>query len=152
MSSANALNLDWSKILLFGEELSLNQTERVADDNFTFDENGRQFSERYKTLGKGEIAHYEQFPPFPTVFSKTCNADTQKQGPLQERVKQCTKHHNFRLFKIETTCKQINNAAKIIRFVSERMTNFVGKGENTGYQHFLLFLQCFPSFSNQISI
>ena len=30
--------------------------------------------------------------------------------------------------------------------------NIVGKGENAGNQHFLLFPQCFLSFPNQISI
>ena len=30
--------------------------------------------------------------------------------------------------------------------------NFVGKGENAGNQHFLLFLQCFLPFSEQISV
>ena len=32
---------------------------------------GREVSKRVEnTVGKGEIAHYEQFPLFPTVFSK----------------------------------------------------------------------------------
>ena len=26
----------------------------------------------------------------------------------------------------------------------DRIENIVGKGENASYQHFLLFLQCFP--------
>ena len=30
--------------------------------------------------------------------------------------------------------------------------NIVGKGENTGNQYFLLFLQCFQLFPTQISI
>ena len=30
--------------------------------------------------------------------------------------------------------------AKIVGFVFERVENIMGKGENTGYQHFLLFL------------
>ena len=30
------------------------------------------------------------------------------------------------------------------KFVLERVENIVGKGENAGYQHFLLFPQCFP--------
>ena len=29
----------------------------------------------------------------------------------------------------------------------ERVANIVGKGENAGYQHFLLFLQCFQKAS-----
>ena len=28
-------------------------------------------------------------------------------------------------------------------FVLDRVENIVGKGENAGYQHFLLFPQCF---------
>ena len=44
--------------------------ERLADDNFKFDENGRKLSKPVEnTVGKGEIACYEQFP-VPTVFSK----------------------------------------------------------------------------------
>ena len=31
------------------------------------------------------------------------------------------------------------NAAQIIEFMLERVENMVGKGENAGYQHFLLF-------------
>ena len=40
-----------------------------------------------KTLGKGEIALYEQVLLFPQCFKKTCNADTYKQGLVWERVK-----------------------------------------------------------------
>ena len=32
------------------------------------------------TVGKGEIAHYEQFHLFPQCFQKSCTADTLKQG------------------------------------------------------------------------
>ena len=53
------------------------QTERLADDNFIFDESGRQFSKWVEnTLEKGEIARYEQFLLFPQCFQKTCTADT----------------------------------------------------------------------------
>ena len=31
-----------------------------------------------------------------------------------------------------------------LNFVSGRVENIMGKGENAGYQHFLLFPQCFP--------
>ena len=57
--------LDWFKLKEF------------ADDNFDFDENGGTFSESIEnTMGKGEIAHYEQFLLFPQCFQKTCTADT----------------------------------------------------------------------------
>ena len=36
---------------------------------------------------------------------------------------------------------------QILKFVWGRVENIVGKGENAGYQHFLLFPQCFLKFS-----
>ena len=48
-----------------------------ADDNFKFDENGRNFSKREENaVGKGEIARYEQFLVFQLCFQNTCTADT----------------------------------------------------------------------------
>ena len=42
-----------------------------ADNEFKFDENGRKFFKQVEnTAGKGEIARYEQFLLFPTVFSQ----------------------------------------------------------------------------------
>ena len=40
------------------------------------------------------------------------------------------------------------NLTQKLKFVLEKVENIVGKGENAGYQHFLLFPQCFqnPSF------
>ena len=78
MSSAICLDLDESKILSSGNGLTqyqttnsrLFQTEEFADDNFKFDKNGRKLSKQVEnTVGKGEIACYEQFLLFP-VFSK----------------------------------------------------------------------------------
>ena len=57
--------------------LDSSKLKEFADDNFKFDENGRQFSERLEnTVGKGEIARYEQFLLFPRCFQKTRTADT----------------------------------------------------------------------------
>ena len=53
--------LDWSKLKQF------------AEDNSKFDENSRKFSKRVEnTVGKGEIARYEQFLLFPQCFQKAC--------------------------------------------------------------------------------
>ena len=44
----------------------------LADDNFKLDENGRKSSKRLEnTVGKGEIARYEQFLLFKQCFRKT---------------------------------------------------------------------------------
>ena len=51
--------------------------QEFADDNFKFDENGTKFSKWIEnTVGKGEIAHYEQFLLFSQCFQKACTADT----------------------------------------------------------------------------
>ena len=51
--------------------------KEFADDNLKFDENDRKFSEWVKnTVGKGEIARYEQFLLFPKCFQKTGTAAT----------------------------------------------------------------------------
>ena len=61
---------------------------QFADDNFKFDETGREFSIRVKnTVGKGTIADYEQHLLFPLCFQKTCTADTSKPGLVSDRVK-----------------------------------------------------------------
>ena len=49
--------------------------KEFADDNFKFDENGRNFWVE-NTVGKGEINHHEQFLFFQQCFQKTCSADT----------------------------------------------------------------------------
>ena len=45
-------------------------------------------------------------------------------------------------------------AAEIMGFVFERVENIVGKGDNAGYQHCLLFLQCFQktSYSGSLKV
>ena len=51
--------------------------KQFADENFELDENDKKFSQGVEnTLGKGEIARYEQFLLFPQCFQKTCAADT----------------------------------------------------------------------------
>ena len=57
--------------------LDSSKLKEFADDNFDFDENGRKFSKRLEnTVGKGEIAHDEQFLLFQQCFQKTSTADT----------------------------------------------------------------------------
>ena len=51
--------------------LEASKLRELADYNLHFDENGRKFSKWVEnTMGKGGIARYQQFSPFPTVFSK----------------------------------------------------------------------------------
>ena len=46
----------------------------------------------------------------------------------------------------------INHYHTIQTFNDREKENIMGKGENAGYQHFLLFLQCFLPFPKQISV
>ena len=49
--------------------LDSSKVKEYADDNFAFDENGREFSKWVEnTVGKGEIACYEKFLLFPQCF------------------------------------------------------------------------------------
>ena len=53
--------------------LDSSKLKKFADDNFKYDENGRKLSKRVEnTVGKGEIARYEQFLLFPQCFQKAC--------------------------------------------------------------------------------
>ena len=88
ISSAICLNLDQSKILSSGNRkrqkespyhlthyqttnFRLFKLKDFADDNFKFDENSKKLSEWVQnTVGRGEIARYEQFLLFPPCFQK----------------------------------------------------------------------------------
>ena len=72
--------LDWSKL------------KQIEDDILKFDENNRKFSKRVEnTVGKGEIAHYEQFLLFPQCFQKGCILEASKGVIVWEWVNQTTK-------------------------------------------------------------
>ena len=56
---------------------TLFQTGRVLQATISSLMKGREFSIRVEnTVGKAEIAHYEQFLLFPRCFQKTGTADT----------------------------------------------------------------------------
>ena len=62
--------------------------KEFADDNFKFDENSRKLSKRVEnTVGKGEIAHYEQFLLFSQCFQKACFSGVSKGVIVWEWVK-----------------------------------------------------------------
>ena len=67
--------------------------EELTDDSFKFVDAGRKLSKQVEnTVGKGEIARYEQFLFFPQCCHKTCTADPLKPGFAWERVKRA---HNL---------------------------------------------------------
>ena len=57
--------------------------KEFTDSYFKFDENGRKLSKQVEnTVGKGEIACYEQFLLFPQCFQKACFQEASK-GVIQ---------------------------------------------------------------------
>ena len=73
--------------------LNSSKLKQSADDNFKFDEYSRKFSERVEnTVGKGEIARYEQFLLFPQCFQKACFPWSPKVVSVWEWVKLMREH------------------------------------------------------------
>ena len=70
-----------------GQILESLKLKKSANDNSKFYENGENFSQMVEnTVGKGEIACYEQFLHSPQCFQKSYTAQTLKQGLVWERV------------------------------------------------------------------
>ena len=68
--------------------LDSSKLKEFADNNFKFDENGRKLCIQVEnTVGKGEIAHYEQFLLFPQCFQKACFPEASKCVIVWEWVK-----------------------------------------------------------------
>ena len=63
------------------------QIERFADSNLKYEENGRKlFNPVENTVGKGDIARYEQYLLFPQCFQKACFPGVSKDVILWEWV------------------------------------------------------------------
>ena len=64
------------------------------------------------------------------------------------------KHKILGMTKLEAFADDKINIAQMMISVFDRVENIVGKGENAGYQHFLLFPQCFQkaSFSGLLKV
>ena len=68
--------------------LDSSKLEDFADNNFKFHENQRKLSKQVvNTVGKGEIARYEQFLLFPQCFQMACLPGASKGVILWEWVK-----------------------------------------------------------------
>ena len=84
------------------------------------------------TVGKGEIALNEQFLHFPQCFL-----------PIWQIVNSLPNDEILDWYTLEAFADDRIELAKMIIFVFDGVENIVGKGENAGYQHFLLFQPCF---------
>ena len=108
------------------------------------------------TVGKGEIAHYEQFLLFTQRFlpfwRTFCHFDTMFSTAFYLLVLQnavlsgngLTNEKSLEVTKFKTAADHKLNVAKLTISPYDRVENSVRKGANDGNQHFLHFLQCFP--------
>ena len=118
--------------------------KQSADDNFKFDENSRALSKRVEnTVGKGEIARYEQFLLFPQCFQKACFPGASKGVIVWEWVYSVPNNKILDWFKFKASADDKINVTEKFKFVLKRVKNIMGKGENAGYQYLLLFQQWF---------
>ena len=70
--------------------------KQSANDNCEFDVNSKNFSKLVEnTVGKGEIARYEQFLLFPQCFQKACFPGVPKSVIVWEWVKTHLKLKTF---------------------------------------------------------
>ena len=95
-------------------------------------------------VGKGEIAGYQHFLLFPQCFQKASFSGSLKVVIVLETVNSLP---NGKILHWSKHADDKFKVAKIMIFVLDRVENIVGKGENAGYQHFLLFPQCFQKAS-----
>ena len=73
--------------------LDYSKLKEFADDNFKFNKNGRKLSKWVEnTMGKGEIARYEQFLLFPQCFQKACFPGASKGVIVREWVMEPSHH------------------------------------------------------------
>ena len=56
------------------------------------------------------------------------------------------------LSKLKAFAEAKINVRQKLKFVSERMENIYGKGENAGYQHFLPFPECFQKLAPSLRV
>ena len=98
-------------------------------------------------MGNGEIARYEQFLLFPQCFQKVYFPGASKGVIVWEWVNPLPNDKISNKSKLEAVADDKINENQKSKFALGRVENIVGKGENAGYQHVLLFPQCFQNVS-----
>ena len=89
---------------------------------------------------------------FPAV--KVFNFDRSKALFFDKRVNPLPNNKILDQSKLKAFADDKINSTEKSKLVLRRVENFVGKGENAEYQHFLLFPQCFqkPSHSRSLKV
>ena len=72
--------------------------KEFADDDFKIDKKGRKLSKQVEnTVGKREIARYEQFLLFPQCFQKACFPEASKGVIVWEWVKKMQRNRKLQV-------------------------------------------------------
>ena len=100
---------------------------------------------RYKSLCEKEKLLVKNNFFFSHSGFKTLLQQTSKNHGLFVKwvIEDFTKQQNFRLVQIGSICRQQNECDGNNGICFGKVENILGKGENAGCQHFLLFQQCF---------
>ena len=118
------LSLTLSQTTIFG----LFQTLR--DNNSEFDKNGSKFSKSNFSLSHG-------------VFKRFVLQTLKHQDLFREGLNLLPNHKILDKSELKALADNKIKVTEKLDFVLGRIENIVGKGENAGNQHFLLFPQCF---------
>ena len=107
-----------------------------------------QYKSFEHVLGKGEIARNEQFLLFPhcvlPIWIIFCHFHQIQNCRLQTLPVSSLPNNTFLDWsKLKAFADDKMNVPRNFKFVLARVANIVGKRENAGYKHFLLFPQCF---------
>ena len=115
----------WSYLSLYQTtNFRLFQNEEFADNNFKFDKNGRKLSKQVEnTVGKGEIARYEQFLLFPQCFQKASFPEASKSVIVWEWVKPLPNNKFLNMTKLKAFADNKLIVAKITISLCDRAKN-----------------------------
>ena len=101
-------------------------------------------------VGKGVNAVYQHLLLFQLCFQMVSLSGSSKMG-LYGNLGVFNPLPNDQILdwpKFKAFAEDNLNVAKMMVSLYDRVENIVGKGENAGYQHFLLFPQCFQKASS----
>ena len=159
-----------SVMLLFTKRqiFRLVQTESITDDKINVIEKLKFCLERVENIvGKGEnvgeffkkgrkhcgkrkkLPVTSNFSRSYSVFKRLVLQTHKKPGLFWERINSLPNDKIWGLTKFKAFADDNFNVAKMMISLFDRVENTVGKGENAGYQHFLLFPHCFQRLFNQ---
>ena len=139
--SANAFNLNKAKILLSGKELTCYHTILAVPGKKPFEH----------IVGKGENADNQHF-----LLFQQCFLPYQRKNALLAALR-LSSASTFNLDRSKTLLsgKELTFYHTIPTFndpEKEAFRKHLGKGENVGNQHFLLFPHCFLPIPKRISV